>query len=134
MARTRIKLNGGLAVVVIVGLMGFFYLIKPAEFRRDPVTELAGLVRVFPTYEARYSGCADGQDLPRRGLAGLVPAFLGYHGARFVAADDEAARAFARAARPDCRLWGLDRFRRHYFEDGFSKVRRSRVRVPLEDR
>lgn len=125
----RVKLPAAAAVPALLALLGAAYMSKPAEFRRDPVLEAQALVGLAKKYEAMYSGCTDGTDKASMDLKSFAKGFAGGYTHRFPAHSDEDAVAFARGARPQCRLSTLYRLDRRLFtrSDSHTRYRRTRV-------
>lgn len=65
-----------------------------------------------------YGGCADGTDKATLDMKGLATGIVGGYAHRFPARSDQDAIAFARAARPQCRLTTLYRLHRRLFTSG----------------
>lgn len=126
MARTRLRLPASAAAGLIALAGGIWYFGKAPQFRRDPLVEAAGLLRVAATYEASYEACADPR-YEREGVSGLAHALIGRAAHAFPAMSDAEAVRFARAALPDCRLDYLARRPRF----SLTRARRAR-RFPVD--
>ncbi|MCG8441180.1 MAG: hypothetical protein MI723_05150 [Caulobacterales bacterium] len=126
---TRIKLPTWTALPVLALVVVAAVALRPAELRREPLLELQSAIGLEGRYEAAYADCAD----PRRNtvtsdLIGFARGFVGRAALPFAARDDGDAVAFARAARPTCRLVLVNRFRRwRWWRNEISR----RVSVPL---
>ncbi|PWE16754.1 hypothetical protein DDZ18_11175 [Marinicauda salina] len=117
------KRYAGFALPAFLGAWLLFSIGFRAEgFWRDPATELRSAL-LGPHYFARYD-CA-GTRAPKRGFT-LTNGF-GFYGFRYAAADDADAIAFARSARPDCRLNAVTRRNRRVFLDYLHEPRYERV-------
>lgn len=123
----RIEISAYAAIPAMLALAAGAYLMKPAEFRRDPLLEAEGLVGLAVKYEATYAGCGDGID--PLSAAGLAKGFAGGYAHRFPARSDEDARAFATSARPQCGLAALYRLDHRLVGNSAGRVRYRRTRV-----
>ncbi len=101
--------------VILAALAAAFYFVKPAELRRDPLTELSGFVGAARTYEVSYTRCTDGSDTVTTDVAGFARGFVGAYKIAFYAKDDVEAVALAVQARPQCRVNTLWQKNRWYF-------------------
>lgn len=126
----RIEISAYAAIPAMLALAAGAYLMKPAEFRRDPLLEAQALVGLAVKYEAMYAGCDDGTDgEDPLSAAGLAKGFAGGYAHRFPARSDEDARAFATSARPQCGLAALYRLDHRLVGNSAGRVRYRRTRV-----
>ena len=113
MTRVELPIPQAAALPLLGAVLAVLFLARPAEMRRDPLLEIQGVLKISPSYTVAYTDCADrGDDTVRTDLVGLARGFAGRSSLDFVAHDDADAVAFARAARPDCRVVLIDRYRR----------------------
>lgn len=111
--RMRISAPAGAGLVALAAAIWYFS--KEPEFRRDPLTETAGLLRIAWTYDARYEDCTQERFERNADLRGFALAMVGRAAHTFPAMNDAEAVVFARAAAPGCTLASLMRRKRLYF-------------------
>ncbi len=117
-----------LAAVALLAIGAQF--LRPAELRRDLALELQSRIGLEGRYEVAYADCTDARrDTVSTDAGGLLRGFAGRSAIPFAARDDADAVAFARAARPDCRVVLINRFRRFYWGPRNELNRRVAVRL-----
>lgn len=124
------KLPAWALAPIALGIVALYYFQTAPELWRGPLMEARGAVGLISRYEVSYAPCAGHGHEEGRGFVGIVRGLEGRYRMKYVAENEADAVAFARAARPGCRITEINRLKR--FALGVSHHASSRRRVEVE--